>query len=192
MLVDIRMPDLDGFALTQVLDRFADPPPVAFVTAHERHALEAFEVGAVGYLLKPIEVERLERLLRRVVHPDQGQPEQLALETISLEHAGRTRIASRAEVVLVESAGDYVRVHLKDGSSHLLRMPISLLEQAWTEHGFVRVHRRYLVALREVSELRADESGTALVLAGRVIPVSRRHLRDLRDRLVGNARAGRR
>jgi DNA-binding LytR/AlgR family response regulator len=190
LLVDIAMPGLDGIQLAQVLDRFAAPPAFAFVTAHERHALEAFDVGAIGYLLKPIDRQRLERLLRRVVQAGHERRDESLLETIPLEHAGSTRIAARDEVVLVESAGDYVRVHLRDRTSHLLRMPISALEHAWADHGFVRVHRSWLVPLRAITELRSDESGTALVAAGRLVPVSRRHVRELRDRLVGHAHQG--
>ncbi|HTW99318.1 MAG TPA: LytTR family DNA-binding domain-containing protein [Acidimicrobiales bacterium] len=188
VLLDIAMPGLDGLALAEVLDRFAEPPAVAFVSAYESHALRAFDLGAVGYLLKPIDRLRLERLLERVVHAARALADEVLAETITLEHGGVTRFASPEDVVLVESAGDYVRVHLADHTSYLLRMPISALEHAWAVHGFVRVHRGYLVPLRAISELRADASGVAVVAGSRTVPVSRRHVHELRDRLVGQAR----
>lgn len=188
MLIDIRMPGLDGLELARVLDRFASRPAVVFVTAHEEHALDAFDVGAVGYLLKPIDRERLERVLQRVVAEQRGDGA-FELEVLPVEQAGTTRFVARGEVRFVEAAGDYVRVHLRDRSSHLVRIPMAVLEQEWSEHGFARVHRSYLVAVREIRELRTDENGTAVAVDGRLIPVSRRHLRELRDRLVRHVRA---
>lgn len=193
VLLDVAMPGLDGVELARVLARFACPPAVAFVTAHEDHAVEAFDVGAVGYLLKPLDRERLERLLRRVVNaasPAAGGVDPVdgvEYETIALDHAGRTVLAARGDVVLVEAAGDYVRVRLRDGTSHLARVPISVLEHCWSKHGFARVHRGFLVSLRDVSELRSDAGGTSIVVGDRLVHVSRRHLHDLRERLVRQA-----
>lgn len=190
VFADVRMPGLDGLDLARVLARFADPPSVVFVTAHEQHALDAFDAGAVGYLLKPVTRDRLERLLARVAqdrrHPPPGT--NLEMGAIPVEVGGGTRFVSHTEVHWVEAAGDYVRVHLRDGHSHLVRMSMSALEEGWSDHGFARVHRGYLVALREIKELRTDESGTTVVVGDQVIPVSRRNLRDLRDRMVGHAR----
>jgi DNA-binding LytR/AlgR family response regulator len=103
-----------------------------------------------------------------------------------------TRIVSRNDIRWVEASGDYVRLHLKDGSSHLLRMSLTALEHEWADHGFARVHRSYLVAIREILELRTDESGGSVLIGQQVLPVSRRHMRELRDRLVRHVRpAGR-
>ncbi len=185
VLLDIRMPGLDGLELARVLGRFSHPPVVVFVTAHEEHALEAFDVGAAGYLLKPVNKERLERVLYRVAGAGQDD-----LETVSVEFAGRTIIVSRQDISWVEAAGDYVRLHLREGPSHLLRASMSWLEEQWS--GFVRIHRSYLVALHDIEELRTDGAHTSVKVAGSELPVSRRHLRELRDRLVRHARpAGR-
>jgi two-component system, LytTR family, response regulator LytT len=208
VLLDIRMPGLDGMELARVLARFSAPPVVIFVTAHEDHALEAFEVGAAGYLLKPVDGVRLDRVLRRTVvqsHTELAAPgrEDPPEATPATEHAGapdvvavdagnRTLLVARSDIAWVESAGDYVRLHLREGSSHLLRMPMAVLEEEWTEHGFVRIHRSYLVSLRDISELRSDGAHTAVQVLGETLPVSRRHVRDLRDRLVRDVRpAGR-
>jgi DNA-binding LytR/AlgR family response regulator len=187
MLIDIRMPGLDGLELARVLDRFASRPAVVFVTAYDEHALDAFDVGAVGYLLKPIDRERLERVLQRIVSEQHEGPGEL--EMLPVEQAGATRFVARSEVRFVEAAGDYVRVHLRDRSSHLVRIPMAVLEEQWTDHGFARVHRSYIVSLRDIRELRTDENGTAVLVDGRVVPVSRRHLRELRDRLVRHVRS---
>jgi DNA-binding LytR/AlgR family response regulator len=197
VLLDIRMPGLDGLELARVLSRFAEPPALAFVTAHEEHALEAFDVGAVGYLLKPIDEHRLRQLLARVAPPtgaDHGLSEATDDDTgmVAVVTRGSTRMLARSEVIWVEAAGDYVRLHTADsqGHGHLLRIPMTQLEEEWSEHGFVRVHRSYLVALRAVREIVTEGTHTTVRLPDRTLPVSRRNSRELRDRLVRGFRPG--
>lgn len=92
VLLDIAMPGLDGLELARVLARFSHPPAIVFVTAHEEHALEAFEVGGVGYLLKPVTHDRLVTTLRRVVtRPADDGPHEPSLETIPVEIGTLTR-----------------------------------------------------------------------------------------------------
>jgi DNA-binding LytR/AlgR family response regulator len=185
VFLDIRMPGLDGLELARVLSRFARPPEIVFVTAFEQHAVEAFELRAVDYLLKPVRAERLSDAIRRLGVParrpggDGGDPSRIAVET-----GGVTRMVERDSIQFVEASGDYVRLHTPDGA-FLVRVPISSLEESWRDAGFVRVHRRYLIALRHVTELRARPGGGYdLLVAGQEVPVSRRHARELRDRLA--------
>jgi DNA-binding LytR/AlgR family response regulator len=189
VLLDIAMPGLDGLELARVLGRFAHPPAVVFVTAHEQHAVAAFEVGGLDYLLKPVTLERLVLTLRRVVAraTDESAPVD-SLETIPVEIGSLTRILARDDVSWVESAGDYVRLHLRGGDKHLVRLPISLLEERWSEFGFARIHRSYLVALRDIHELRTVEGHMVIGVEDFDLPVSRRHSKELRDRLVRHAR----
>jgi DNA-binding LytR/AlgR family response regulator len=190
VFLDIRMPGLDGLELARVLSRFARPPEIVFVTAFEQHAVEAFELQAVDYLLKPVRPERLSDAIRRLgagvrrLDGDEGEEEEEEeLDRIAVETGGRTRMVERDSIRYVEASGDYVRLHTDDGA-FLVRMPISSLEDAWRDAGFVRVHRRYLIAIRHVSELRTRSGGGYdLVVAGQELPVSRRHARELRDRL---------
>jgi DNA-binding LytR/AlgR family response regulator len=189
VLLDIAMPGLDGLELARVLARFSHPPAIVFVTAHEQHALEAFEVGGLDYLLKPVTDERLGHTLRRVMaRPTDDGPAVDSLETIPVEIGTLTKIVARDDVSWVESAGDYVRLHLRGGGKHLVRLPISLLEERWSDHGFARIHRSYLVALRDIRELRTSGGHMVTGLEGFDLPVSRRHAKELRDRLVRHAR----
>jgi DNA-binding LytR/AlgR family response regulator len=194
------MPGLHGLDLARVLGRFAVPPQVVFVTAHEEHAVEAFELRACDYLLKPVRAERLRQALARVrpaapaaAPPTDaglggpGGPDDLAVLTV--ETAGRTRFVARADVRFAEASGDYTRVHAADGT-YLVRIPLSALEARWRAAGFFRIHRGYLVALRAVTELRATTgTGSLVVVDGRELPVSRRHAREFKEALV-RARAG--
>lgn len=186
VLADIRMPGLDGLELARLLQHFAEPPAVVFVTAHESYAVEAFGVGASGYLLKPLDADRLGEVLGRVRLGRSGEPPD-DLATLAVELPGRIRMVARADVAWVEASGDYVRLHTAAGESLLVRVPISVLEERWRDHGFARIHRGYLVALGAVRELRTDGTTSFARVGPRDLPVSRRHVHDLRERLVRHA-----
>jgi DNA-binding LytR/AlgR family response regulator len=206
VFLDINMPGLDGLELAGVLAAFARPPAVVFVTAHDDRAVRAFDLGAVDYLLKPLRAQRLSESVRRVLdHRDQrdasgsgptrsGPGHQPTVddngdEVIPVEMSGTTTLVPRSSVNWVEADGDYARLHTDTGS-HLVRIPISTLEDRWRNAGFLRVHRSYLVALPLVTGIRTVGSGTVVCLrSGRderpvELPVSRRHTRELKDRLV--------
>lgn len=104
--------------------------------------------------------------------------------TIPIETGGRTRFVAREEVRWVEAQGDYVRLHMADGETHLIRMPISRLEEMWADFGFIRIHRGYLVPFKHVTEFSAAGGNHTVTVAGQDLPVSRRHVRDLRDRFL--------
>jgi DNA-binding LytR/AlgR family response regulator len=191
VFLDVTMPDLDGLELGELLAKLRRPPAIVYVTAYEQHALHAFAVGAVDYLVKPVRRERLADALGRVAGR-RGSPETSAdnLAVLAVESEGRTIFVRRDDVYFVEAHGDYVKLHATSGE-HVLRMPLSRLAQSWAEAGFARIHRGYLVSLRYVLELRDDPLGGVLarVAVGpgevRDLPVSRRHVRSLKQRLVG-------
>ena len=188
VFTDIAMPGLTGLDLARVLSRFRVPPPVVFVTAHDEHAVDAFDLDAVDYVLKPVRDDRLAEAVRRVcdaVTGGRGGDE----ENIPVELGGVTRFVARSEVLYAEAQGDYARLHTADGA-HLIRTPLTTLEEDWRDAGFVRVHRSLLVALAHVEELRVDGGRCTVVVAGTELTVSRRHTRELRDVLVRRARPG--
>ncbi|WUH94900.1 LytTR family DNA-binding domain-containing protein [Streptomyces sp. NBC_00433] len=190
VFLDIRMPGLDGLDLVRVLSRFARPPAFVFVTAYEDFAVDAFALKACDYLLKPVGGERLAEAVRRVAAllDDQAGPRQPAApdaapERIPVDLGGITRFVSRDDVAYVEAQGDYVRLHTA-GHAPLVRVPLALLAERWEPHGFLRIHRSFLVSLRHVEELRSDAGHWTVRVAGSELPVSRRHTRELRDVLV--------
>jgi DNA-binding LytR/AlgR family response regulator len=202
VFLDVRMPGLHGLDLARVLSRFAAPPKVVFVTAHEEHAVEAFELRACDYLLKPVRAERLREALDRVrptpgetgTDPGPTPPSARAraprpgkptddLAVLAVESAGRTRFVARRDVRYAEASGDYTRLHSVDGS-YLVRIPLSTLEGCWVPTGFFRIHRSYLVSLQAVSELRTATSGVVVVVGSQELPVSRRQARGLKDALI--------
>jgi DNA-binding LytR/AlgR family response regulator len=182
VFLDIQMPGLTGLDLAQVLARFRAPPPVVFVTAHEEHAVDAFELHAVDYVLKPVREARLAEAVRRVVE-DGGRPAASGDEQIPVERGGVTRFVNRSDVTHVEAQGDYARLHTAT-DSHLLRTPLSTLEEEWGPAGFVRIHRSLLVSLAHVDEVRMVGGRCAVVVGPHVLGVSRRHTRELRELLT--------
>ena len=196
-LFDIRMPGLDGLDLARVLRRFASPPAVVFVSAYDSHAVEAFDLRAVDYVMKPVREERLTEAVRRVdearalaATPSAAAPAAADDESIAVELAGVTRFVKRSDVRYVEAHGDYARL-VTDEGRHLVRVSLAHLEEEWADAGFVRIHRRWLVSLAAIDEVRSDGGRMSLRVGDAVLPVSRRHTRELRDRLVRSARPGR-
>ena len=105
-----------------------------------------------------------------------GTPAHLAGEMLNL----------LADIAYVEAQGDYARLHTDEGS-HLVRIPLSTLEERWAARGFVRIHRRHLVALGRIDELRLDAGTTSVRVGSAELQVSRRHARELRDLLMRQA-----
>ncbi|QQQ80801.1 response regulator transcription factor [Saccharothrix sp. 6-C] len=196
VFLDIRMPGLDGLDLARVLSRFAQPPRIVFVTAHQEPAVEAFELKALDYLLKPVRAERLAESVHRIVHEvlDSKSPEPVAAapaekapevgdEVIPVELGGITRFIRLADIRYVEAHGDYARLHTATGSG-LVRAALNGLEERWRSAGFVRIHRSHLVSLGHIDELRLEDGHLSVNIGGAVLPVSRRHARHLRQLLV--------
>ena len=208
VLLDIAMPGWDGVDLARVIANLPRPPVVAFLSAHDDRAVEAYEIGAVDYLLKPVRAARLaEAVSRLCTARDAAIGQQVRgrgpsapadppqEKMIAVDLAGTTRFLPRAAVCWAEAQGDYARLHMAGGGSHLLRTPLAVLQAEWESAGFVRVHRGYLVALNRIVELRAVDSGYRIRVSGQPVmadlPVSRRHLQSLKQRLLAGRRPGR-
>ncbi|GAA4702205.1 LytTR family DNA-binding domain-containing protein [Nocardioides conyzicola] len=194
VFLDIQMPGLTGLELAQVLSRFRLPPPVVFVTAHEQHAVEAFDLRAVDYVLKPVGADRLAEAVRRVVSAVSGPAESEPARDdaqVAVERGGVTRFINRCDITHVEAQGDYARLHTAT-ESHLLRSPLTTLEEEWAAAGFVRIHRSLLVSLPHVAEVRMDGGRCAVVVGspGVELGVSRRHTRELRELLLASRTVG--
>lgn len=170
--------------------------PGGFVTAYDSHAVDAFDIAAVDYLLKPIRAQRLAQAVVRVQRqleaevPDVQAPaeEAPADETIAVELGGVTRYVKRSDIVYVEAQRDYVRLHTRT-AGHLVRVPLANLEERWAPAGFLRVHRRYLVNAAYVEGLRTAGGRLTVDLGEeQSVPVSRRHTPAVKAALVESRR----
>ena len=189
VFTDIRMPGLSGLDLARVLSRFRTTVPVVFVTAHDEHAVDAFDLEVVDYVLKPVRTERLTEAVRRVVDAIEAGSARPDADSIPVELGGVTRFVPLEEVRYAEAQGDYARLHTAAGS-HLIRTPLTTLEEDWHDAGFVRIHRSLLVSLAYVDEVRVEGGRCSVLVGGTELTVSRRHTRELRDVLVRQARPG--
>jgi DNA-binding LytR/AlgR family response regulator len=187
--LDIHMPGLNGFDLARALQRFERRPALVFVTADEEGALEAFDLAAVDYLLKPVRTERLHRSVSRIIealkagsstHAGAGASEPQP-EMIAVSLGGTTRMIRREEVRYVQAQGDYARLHTEE-ASYLVRVPMADLERQWSD-AFVRIHRSYLVSIPHLTRVRLGSDHPSVTVGAAELPVSRRLLPALRERL---------
>jgi DNA-binding LytR/AlgR family response regulator len=196
LFLDVHMPEIEGMALARLLRRFADPPGVVFLTGHPDAAVEAFEVQALDFIVKPVGRDRLDAALQRVEdharHADDAPREEGAPATVGgpdvvavdNPKGGGKRLVRLESIQVAQANGDYARIHAPEGR-FLLRTPLSQLEKDWAGAGFARIHRAYLVNLTHAVELRALPNGTAVIVMrdGEEIPVARRNVAALRRRL---------
>lgn len=176
VFLDVQMPGMDGFEVLRALPR-ENLPSVIFLTAYERHALRAFDVHALDYLLKPVDDERFGAAVQRARQMgDSASRVRMAerildmLQRTSVTYVSRfpVRVGSRIQVVLTEdiewiaAAGDYTELHC-GGRSHLLRETMHALERKLDPTQFLRIHRSRIVRVSRIRELRALENKEYLV-----------------------------
>jgi two-component system LytT family response regulator len=195
VFLDISMPELDGFGVAAQL-----PPNVmvVFTTAHDEHALRAFEVNAIDYLLKPIRTEELARALDKLerlrAQPDASAQLAAAMARIALAGPrAPERIASRLgdKIQLVELerithfvAEDKLTYALAGDKSYVVDPSVSELEERYGNLGFFRIHRATLVRLSAIVEVHAATDGTRVRLVdGKDLVVARERVKSLKDRL---------
>ena len=187
IFLDISMPKTSGMQLAEALHKLKNPPAVVFVTAYSEYALEAFNVDAVDYLMKPVETDRLNRALDKVeaiVKPaPASHPTQ---ERIPVENGGRKVLVPVDQIRYIEAKDDYSCIYT-DGDRFLSTISLAKLEQKLTPHGFFRVHRGYIVNLDHVEDVEVISSGILqLGIKGveeKKIPVSRRRVVPLKRAL---------
>jgi two-component system response regulator LytT len=185
VFLDIELPGMTGIEVARlVLDR-SERPAVVFVTAHERYAVDAFAVEAFDYLVKPVEPERLARVVERLAR--ERKREAPVVEKIAVVSAGGARTLLDYDAVYwVEADGDYSRVHTYD-RAYLSTSSLRELEEALRPGRFARIHRSHLVNLAKVAAVRragADRLRLALDDEQRTeLDVARRQTRALRERL---------
>ena len=198
VLLDIRMPGVDGIETAHHLNAMETPPAVVFTTAYDEYAMDAFDARAIGYVLKPVRRERLERALEHAARISGQMLKQLTDETslksrrqhVCTREHGELRLIPISNIRYFNADQKYVTVHHSDGQS-LIDDSLKVLEDEFADQ-FVRIHRSVLVALDQIDRLeKATDGKTQVVLRdGHVdddtLTISRRHLADVRRRLKGN------
>lgn len=192
LFLDIQMPELDGFALLAALEE-TQIPAVIFVTAYDQYAVQAFEVAAVDYLLKPFDYERLEKALQRaragLREQGGGRLDQMLtlltqlharaeyLERFVVKNNGRVLLVPVDEIDWIEAAGNYLALHVGK-VEHLIRETLGNLEQRLDPKKFLRIHRSTMVNLDRVKELHVhvnDEEQIVMLKDNTELTLSRRY-----------------
>ncbi|MEA2338709.1 MAG: two-component system, LytTR family, response regulator [Thermoanaerobaculia bacterium] len=192
LLLDIQMPKLDGFEVLELLDR---SPIVVFVTAHDEHALRAFEVHALDYLLKPLSQERFQQVMERVRRAAGHERQPVAGLASSLRAKPLQRIVVRGDdgaiqvvpvsrLDFIEAADDAILLATA-GTKLRKQQPISDLAAQLDPDRFVRIHRAYVVNIERIEkiELYAKDSRVAILRDGTKLPVSRSGYQRLKELL---------
>ncbi len=182
--LDVAMPEIDGFDVLEQLGGDV-PSAVVFVTAHDAHAVRAFETGAVDYLVKPFDDRRfaltLERAKQRI---DAHRRAPACPPSLIVRHAGSVAILALDEIDWIEAAGYTVRVHA-GSAEHVVRRSLADLERELDATAFCRIHRSVIVRVARIRRLELNPSGEYdVVLAdGARLPLSRRYRRQVQTRL---------
>ena len=184
LFLDIQMPKLDGFEVLQLIE---ENPAVIFVTAYDQYALQAFEVHAVDYLLKPFSSERLAQSLRLAVQRLKRKeaipkaqllaavhPKERPLERLVVQEGSRISVIPTAKIDYIEAQDDYANIKTA-GKGYLKQQTLSELEAILDNAHFVRIHRSYILNLDRLVRLEpyAKDSRIAILTDGTRLPVSR-------------------
>ncbi|MCD8199728.1 MAG: LytTR family DNA-binding domain-containing protein [Coriobacteriaceae bacterium] len=185
MFLDVNMPGADGLQLAEALSKLQCPPCLIFVTAYSEHAVKAFEVNAIDYLVKPVETDRLQQAIDKVKQHIAAAGKPLANERIPIEKGGKKLLIPTNKIHFIMAKDDYSYLHT-DTDRFLSTVSLAQLETRLEPLGFFRVHRRYLVNLACVSEVDPVSGGTLLLTLNgeeEKIPVSRRRVASLKKAL---------
>lgn len=190
IFLDIQMPKISGFEMLELLE---DPPAVIFATAFDEFAIKAFEANAVDYLLKPFSEERFSTAVRKYLeqHTEARQKIPLLVESVQkdsplqrivIRDGTKIKIVPLHEVIMMEAADDYVKIHTK-GGVYLKKKTMSSFEQSLPEVQFVRVHRSYIVNISEITRIdpMEKENHVALLKTGARVPVSKSGYQKLKS-----------
>ncbi|MEM8724773.1 MAG: LytTR family DNA-binding domain-containing protein [Pseudomonadota bacterium] len=183
MLLDMTMPEVDGLGVAGKLADSENPPAVIFVTAHDHFAVEAFDLEAIDYVLKPVSADRLERAIERAIARRGARKEKSSewLEELWVPHRSELLRIAVSEVHRIDAERDYVRLHVGEGEqsrSYLLLQTIAGLEARLDPEEFIRIHRSTILRRDNIRGLRHDGLGvwSAELLNGDALRIGRTYL----------------
>ena len=171
VLLDMTMPEVDGMSVAKALTDKAQSPAIVFVTAHDNYAVEAFDLEAVDYVLKPVKPERLERAVARAIarRGDGERTDSVWLEELWIPHRSELIRIATSEVGRIDAERDYVRLHVGEGDAartYLLLQTIAGLEKRLDPDKFIRIHRSTILRKDRITGLRHDGLGVWSVEMG--------------------------
>jgi two-component system, LytTR family, response regulator len=189
VFLDVEMPECGGFAVLESLAG-RNLPVVIFVTAYDQYAIQAFETGALDYLLKPFDSSRLNKALDRAREKVDLRRNHVRLDPVfAIRTLGKTIFVRASEIDWIEAADYYCCLHVAE-STHLLRRTMNELLEDLDPNAFMRIHRSAIVRVDQVRGLVLNESGEHDVLLknGQHLRLSRRYRNELQSRLLPASR----
>jgi two-component system, LytTR family, response regulator len=205
VILDVQMPEVDGFGVISAIGPEA-MPPVVFITAHDRYAVDAFNVHAVDYLLKPVDPARFRETINRVkkivgtkgqddfhrkiaaLMAHMGSQQRTPSDRIAVRSTGRVVLVPFREILWIEAAGDYITLHTA-GERHVLRETMTAAESMFPSDRFIRIHRSFIVNIDYVKEFRPLFRGEyAVLLSDGTRLVASRTFRRRLEEFIGTTR----
>lgn len=191
VLLDMTMPLTDGLTVARKLGTQANPPAVIFVTAHDEFAVEAFDLEAIDYVLKPVSPDRLQRAIQRVgarrgKAGERPVPESQWLSEFWVPHRSELVRIGATDVERIDAERDYVRLHVSaqagGGQSFLLLQTITSLEERLDPEQFIRIHRSCILRRDRITGLRHEGLGVWSVETadGQVLRIGRTYLPNVK------------
>ncbi len=194
IFLDIEMPVLNGF---EMLSKLTHQPKVVFTTAYDQYAIKAFEEGSIDYLLKPIEIERLDKTIKKLKQTNlAAAPVQIedlirqmqgkkAIKTLTVKLGDKILLIKLSDIVFVQAEDKYVFLHTADGKKHLTDFTLSGLEEKLPEE-FVRIHRSEIINTEYIKEIRKGFNGSLVFVLNNTeetrLTSSRSNSESLRER----------
>ena len=194
IFLDIEMPVLNGF---EMLAKLSHQPKVVFTTAYDQYAIKAFEEGSIDYLLKPIEIERLDKTIKKLKQTNLAatpvQIEELlrqmqqkkTIKTLTVKLGDKILLIKLTDIVYVQAEDKYVFLHTTDGKKHLTDFTLSTLEEKLPEE-FIRIHRSEIINTEYIKEIRKGFNGALIFVLNNAeetrVTSSRSNSEALRER----------
>jgi len=192
VFLDIDMPGIGGMRLAELFGNDDDAPLVIFVTAYERHAVDAFEVEAVDYVLKPVRLERIQKALERARRRHGSEPARSKpLHRISVNEHGVYKVIPTDEILFFESEDGIVVVQTRDARRNITDFSLKFLEENLDDEVFFRSHRSYIVRLDSIESIAPWGAGTYRLILDRDedvgVPLARSRASELKSRIPWSA-----
>lgn len=183
IFLDIKMPRIIG---TEFLKNLSHPPHIIFVTAYREYAVEGFELDAVDYLVKPVSFERFLKAiskLNRILGIDSIPEQEINVSTpdafVYLKEGKDMKKIFINDIIFIESLKDYVKLYLTEGRNLLVRQTITGIENLFSDHRFLRIHRSYIISLDKIS----GYNGLSVKLGEIEIPIGRLYKQAVSEKL---------
>jgi len=170
IFVDIEMPGLNGFELLKVIE--PKETKIVFTTAHARHAIEAIDFKPEAYLLKPIDIEDLEKVVEKLYAAKLPSIEKGLSDKLAISTTEDIELVKHADIVYAKASNNYTEIHTKDGNMRLVSKTLKFVSAQLPEKTFFRIHKSYLVNLNHIEKYRKSDGGMLIMSDETEIPVS--------------------